>query len=84
MPATVDPDVHKFNYVNGTTDATRLAGMIEGGPVWIHTEQCLAKIGKDWLPAAVRGKIALTRHKIEWLFMDAFILNNPVMALEQG
>lgn len=84
MPATIDPDNHKFSYVNGTNAASRLAGMSEGGPAWIHSDHWLAKVGRDWLPAAVGGKIAMTSHKIEWLFLEGFILNNPVMALGQG
>ena len=56
MPATIDPDAHRFNYVNGTTDATQRAGMTEGGGVWIHTEHWLAKIAKEWLPPAGGGQ----------------------------
>ena len=51
MPATIDPDAHKFSYVNGTNAATRLAGYDEGGAAWIHPDHWLASVGKDWLPA---------------------------------
>ena len=85
MPATIDPDTHKFNYATGTNAATRLAGMSGGGPAWIHSdEHWLAKVGGEWLPAAVGGKIAITGHKIEWLFLEALILNNLVMAVGTG
>ena len=68
MPATVDPDVHKLNYVNGTNAATRLAGMDEGGAAWLHPDHWLAAVGKDWLAPAVGGQIPIDYHLIEWLF----------------
>ena len=58
--------------------------MSGGGPAWIHSEHWLAKVGREWLPAAVGGKIAITGHKIEWLFLEALIFNNLAMALGQG
>ena len=84
MPATIDPDAHKFSYVNGTNAATRLAGYGDGGAAWIHPDHWLALVGKDWLPAAVGGQIAISGHKIEWLFMEALIFKDSVMALGQG
>ena len=84
MPATVDPDVHKFNHLTGTNPATRLAGYDGGVAAYIHPDHWLATVGKGWLPAAVGGQIAITGHKIEWLFLEAMILKDTVMAVGQG
>jgi hypothetical protein len=84
MPATIDADTHRFNYVTGNSAATRTAGMIGGGPVAISTDHWLAEVGKDWLPAPVNGRIIVDYHLLEWLFIEAFLLDNLVMALGQG
>ena len=84
MPATIDPDLHRFNYVTGTNETTRLAGMDEGGAAWIHPHHWLAEVGKNWLPAASGGQIKLNYHLIEYLFLDAFMFKEPAMAIGQG
>ena len=84
MPATIDPDLHQFNYVTGTNPATRLAGMDVGGAAWIHPHHWLAAVGKNWLPAASGGQIRLKNHLMEYLFTDAFMFKDSVMAIGQG
>ena len=53
MPATINPDEHKFHYVTGNSAASRLAGLVDWGPANIHTEHWLAQVGKEFLPAPV-------------------------------
>ena len=84
MPATIDPDKHRFSYVTGTNAQTRLAGMVGGGPASIHTDHWLAEVAKEHLPAPVQGRIGVTYHFLEWLFMDLLLFNQAVMDLGQG
>ena len=51
MPATIDPDEHRFSYVTGNNAQTRLNGMMVGGaPVAISPNHWLAEVAKEHLP----------------------------------
>ena len=84
MPATIDADEHKYYYVNGANAQTRLAGFVDWGPAYVHTGHWLAQVGKEFLPAAVGGKIAVDYHFLEWIFTDLLLFTKAFMELCQG
>ena len=84
MPATIDPDEHRFSYVTGNNAQTRLNGMVGGGPVAVSPNHWLADVAKEHLPAPAQGKIEITYHLLEWLFLDLLLLPKDVMDLGQG
>ena len=84
MPATIDSDEHRFHYVTGNSAATRLSGLVNGGPASIHTNHWLAQVGKEFLPAPVQGKIAVDYHFLEWIFLDLLLFTQAFMDMGQG
>ena len=84
MPATIDADEHRFNYVSGHNPQTRLNSMGGEGPAWIDPKHWLAEVGKDFLPAPVQGRIVISYHFLEWIFLDLLLLMQAAMDLGQG
>ena len=84
MPAVVDNAKHRVSFTVAGTAANRLNSMISAGPLLVQAENWFASSGADWLPPAAGGNVSIDYHMLEYVLMDGFMLEGPVMNLDQG